>query len=49
MTLLTFASSLLCSLADNYLEPKGCEAVAAVLHKTQIKSLKCATPTPPLA
>ena len=43
MTLLTFALSLLCSLADNYLRNEGCKAVAAVLDKTQITSLKCAS------
>ena len=46
MTLLTFGLSLLCSLANNCLMPKGCKAVAAVLDKTQITSLKCASPTP---
>ena len=49
MTLLTCALSLLCSLADNSLFPEGCKAVAAVLDKTQIMSLKCASPTPPSA
>ena len=49
MTLLTFGLSLLCSLADNFLEAEGCQAVAAVLDKTQITSLKCASPTPPSA
>ena len=42
MTLLTFAPSLPCSLANNTLRVEGCEAVAAVLGKTQITSLKCA-------
>ena len=46
---LTFALSLLCSLADNELYRDGCMAVAAVLDKTQITSLKCASPTPPSA
>ena len=43
MTLLTFGPfglSLLYSLADNNLRVEGCEAVAAVLDKTQITSLK---------
>ena len=43
MTLLTFGLSLLCSLADNMLRAEGCKAVAAVLDKTQITSLKCAS------
>ena len=43
MTLLTFGISLLCSLADNDLLGEGCEAVVAVLDKTQITSLKCAS------
>ena len=43
MTLLTFGLSLLCSLADNSLRAEGCKAVAAVLDKTQITSLKCAS------
>ena len=43
MTLLTFGLSLLCSLAHNQLRPEGCKAVAAVLDKTQITSLKCAS------
>ena len=47
MTLLTCALSLLCSLADNRLFSEGCMAVAAVLDKTQITSLKYASPTPP--
>ena len=38
------AHTLLCSLADNRLKPEGCKVVAAVLDKTQITSLKCATP-----
>ena len=42
MTLLTFGLSLLCSLANNELQAEGCKAVAAVLDKTQITSLKCA-------
>ena len=37
------ALTLPCSLADNYLKPEGCKAVAAVLDKTQITSLKCAS------
>ena len=49
MTLLTFGLSLLCSLAGNELRTEGCKAVAAVLDKTQITSLKCASPTPPSA
>ena len=49
MTLLTCALSLLCSLADNSLFPEGCKVVAAVLDKTRITSLKCASPTPPSA
>ena len=47
MTLLTFGLSLLCSLAGSYLRAEGCKVVAAVLDKTQITSLKCASPTPP--
>ena len=43
------ALSLLCSLAGNGLRAEGCKAVAAVLDKTQITSLKCASPTPPSA
>ena len=35
------------SLAVNRLGREGCKAVAAVLDKTQITSLKCASPTPP--
>ena len=46
MTLLTFGLSLLCSLAINELYAKGCEAVAAVLDKTQITSLMCAKSHP---
>ena len=42
MTLLTFGLSLLCSLAGIELGAEGCKAVAAVLDKTQITSLKCA-------
>ena len=49
MTLLAFGLSLLCSLAGNGIGAKGCKAVAAVLDKTQITSLKCASPTPPSA
>ena len=49
MTLLTFGLSLLCSLAQNELRVEGLKAVAAVLDKTQITSLKCASPTPPSA
>ena len=41
------ALPLLCSLAGNYLGPAGCKVVAAMLDKTQITSLKCASPTPP--
>ena len=37
------------NLALNYLIAEGCKAVAAVLDKTQITSLKCASPTPPSA
>ena len=40
---LTFALSLLCSLACCYIGDKGCKVVAAVLDKTQITSLKCAS------
>ena len=43
MTLLTFGLSLLCSLAYNELRAEGCKAVVAVLDKTQITSLKCAS------
>ena len=43
------ALTLPCSLADNQLQAKGCKAVVAVLDKTQITSLKCASPTPPSA
>ena len=49
MTLLTFALSLLCSLAGNNLASGGCQVVAAVLDKTQITSLKCASHTLPSA
>ena len=49
MTLLTFALSLLCSLAHNELDVEGCKAVAAMLDKTQITTLKCATPSHPSA
>ena len=35
------------SLAKNVLGLAGCKAVAAVLDKTQITSLKCATSNPP--
>ena len=49
MTLLTCALPLLCSLEYNYLNAEACKAVAAVLDKTQITSLKCASPTPPSA
>ena len=42
VTLLTFGLSLLCSLERNGLGATGCKAVAAVLDKTQITSLKCA-------
>ena len=38
-----FARPLLYSLARNMLGPEGCKAVAAVLDKTQITSLKCAS------
>ena len=41
MTRLTFSLSLPCSLANNLLRAEGCKAVAAVLDKTQITSLKC--------
>ena len=40
---LTFGLLLLSSLEFNVLGPEGCKAVAAVLDKTQITSLKCAT------
>ena len=43
MTLLTFGLSLLCSLEKCYIGVEGCKAVAAVLDKTQITSLKCAS------
>ena len=43
MTLLTFGLSLLCSLAGNGIGAEGCKAVVAVLDKTQITSLKCAS------
>ena len=43
MTLLTCALTLPCSLAFDLLGPEGCKAVAAVLDKTQITSLKCAS------
>ena len=43
MTLLTYVLLLLYSLAHNELGPEGCKAVAAVLDKTQITSLKCAS------
>ena len=49
MTLLTFGLSLLCSLEYCSIGVEGCKAVAAVLDKTQITSLKCASPTPPSA
>ena len=49
MTLLTCALSLLFSLGRNNLNAEACKVVAAVLDKTQITSLKCATPTPPSA
>ena len=49
MTLLTCALSLTCSLAGNSLNAEACKAVAAVLDKTQITSLECASPTPPSA
>ena len=49
MPLLTFALLLSCSLANNLLQAEGCKAIAAVLDKTQITSLKCASPTPPSA
>ena len=38
--------SLLCSLAGNSVGVEGCKAVAAVLDKTQITSLKCAATLP---
>ena len=44
MTLLTCALTLPCSLADNQLQVNGCKAIAAVLDKTQITSLKCTSP-----
>ena len=37
------ALTLPCSLAGNNLKPEGCKAVVAVLDKTQITSLKCAS------
>ena len=40
---------LLYSLSGSSLGPEGCKVVAAVLDKTQITSLKCASPTPPSA
>ena len=43
MTLLTCALPLLCSLEKNRLGAEGCKVVAAVLDKTQITSLKCAS------
>ena len=43
MTLLSCVLPLLCSLADNRLCSEGCKAIAAVLDKTQITSLKCTT------
>ena len=43
MTLLTCALPLLSSLAGNNLRVEGCKVVAAVLDKTQITSLKCAS------
>ena len=43
MKLLTCALSLLSSLAHNGLNAEACKAVAAVLDKTQITSLKCAS------
>ena len=43
MTLLTFGLSLLCSLERCDIGVDGCKAVAAVLDKTQITSLKCAS------
>ena len=49
MTLCTCARPLLCSLANNYLGVEGFKAVAAVLDKTQITSLKCASHTLPSA
>ena len=49
MTLLTCVLPLLYSIARNGLGPEGCKVVSAVLDKTQITSLKCASPTPPSA
>ena len=49
MTLLTFGLSLLCSLERCFIGVEGCKAVAAVLDKTQITSLKCVSPTSPSA
>ena len=49
MTLLTFGLSLSCSLEDNRIDVEGCKAVAAVLDKTNITSLKCAPATMPSA
>ena len=49
MTLLTCVLPLLCSLENNGIDVEGCKAVASVLDKTQIKSLKCASHTLPSA
>ena len=49
MTLLTFGLSLFCSLEKCYIGAEGCKAVAAVLDRTQITSLKCAPATLPSA
>ena len=44
-----YARPLLYSLAGNGFGPEGCKTIAAVLDKTQITSLKCATATLPSA
>ena len=38
-----YARPLLYSLAGNVFGPEGCKTIAAVLDKTQITSLKCAS------
>ena len=50
ITLLTFhiGLSLLYSLADCRIGVEGGKAIAAVLGKTQIETLKCAAPPPPI-
>ena len=37
------AVTLPCSISNNVIQAEGCKAVVAVLDKTQITSLKCAT------